>query len=612
MAPALQNAARIERIDWSRGTIFVPSVCVLIALLALLTKLLVVGNANAEEATWPQLERTVEASTPLASHSQTFPKKPRLRDRIILANAQLSDIEKRLPASNAKSDTKTPDSTNLPPAPQLRDGPSTTLVLIAVEIVGATAYPAETFAPLYDHLLARNITLRDVAALADEITAMYRDDGYFLSRAVAPEQSVEGGILQIKINEGYLEDIIVKGDAPETVRRRLDRLKDYKPLRVKDLERALLLIGDLNGVSVSTSDIAANPYDLAAHTLTVHIDEDRIEASIFADNRGTDDAGPVQAHLRAAANSIITTGDQLSAGFFTVPDDPGELLLGDVRYQFPITDSGAYATLSGMVSRFDAGASLAAFDTESRTKQVTARFSYPFMRSRKRSFWGNVAFNGRNIEEEQLGAPQFEDKIRILSASANYRHDYWNGVTTLFAETSQGLNMLGASSGGGSLSRPDADASFTKIEGQITRYQNIGKEFGLYVAASGQVSFEPLLASEEFAIGGARFGRAYDYAEVTGDDGFATLVELRHGEDPGLSLLDFYQIYGFFDYGAVWNENAAPGLSRMSLSSAGAGLRLTFPASLYVTIEAAKPLDRTPFTQNDRDWRGFFSVSKSF
>ncbi len=568
------------------------------------------GSASAEYAT-PDDEKDRPLTIAKASPRE-LPQKPQLRDRITVASAQLSDIEKRLPADRAGTGEEVAAPTALPPPPTLRDGPAASLVLMAVEIVGSTAYPPETFAPFYEDLLARPVTLRDVAVLADEITAMYRDDGYFLSRAVAPAQSVKDGVLRIEVHEGYLRAINIKGGAPKTVRRRLNTLKHVKPLRIQQLEHTLLLIGDLNGVTVSKSSIEADPFDLAAHMLIVNIDVDHFEASVFADNRGTDDAGPVQSHLRAAANSVLAAGDQLSAGFFTVPESPGELLLGDVRYQFPITNSGAYATLSGMVSRFDAGASLAAFDTESRTKQAGIRFSYPFIRTRKRSMWGNIGFEGRNIEEEQLGASQYEDKIRVVSASANYRQDYWNGLTTIFVKTSQGLNMFDASSSGASLSRPDADGTFTKIESQITRYQNIGKTFGLYVAATGQISFEPLLASEEFAVGGARFGRAYDYAELTGDDGVATLVELRHGQDPGFSLLDFYQVYGFYDYGAVWNENAAPGLSRLSLSSAGMGLRLTFPASLYVTVEAAKPLDRTPFTQNDRDWRGFFSVSKGF
>ncbi|MEO1252868.1 MAG: ShlB/FhaC/HecB family hemolysin secretion/activation protein [Pseudomonadota bacterium] len=538
--------------------------------------------------------------------------RPSLRDGFVLANVQLTEIERRLPESATEKEAVETAIPVLPPAPPLREGPAGSLVLLAVEIYGATAYRPEEFAPLYENLLARPVTMDDVASLTGAITETYRRDGYFLSRAVAPAQSVDDGVLRINIQEGYLKAVVVKGDAPQAARRRLKALKDEKPLRLSTLERTLLLVSDLSGVSVSDLRITPDPLDLAAHMLTVDVDIDQFEADVYIDNRGTEDAGPLQAYASASVNSIVRTGDRLKAGFFTIPEAPGELILGDLSYQLPITDSGAYVTLSGLVSRFDAGALLAALDTEIRTKQIAMRLSYPFIRTRNQSLWGDIAFEGRDIEEEQLGAPQFEDKLRIVSAAANYRRDYWNGVTTLSAEASRGLNMFGASAGDASLSRPDADGSFTKIEGQVARYQNIGKTFGVYAAAAGQVSFEPLLASEEFAVGGTRFGRAYDFAELTGDDGFATLVELRHGRDPGISILDFYQIYGFYDYGTVWNDNASPEFSRLSLSSAGVGLRLTFPAALFVTVEAARPLDRVPFTQNDRDWRGFFSVSKTF
>jgi hemolysin activation/secretion protein len=200
----------------------------------------------------------------------------------------------------------------------------------------------------------------------------------------------------------------------------------------------------------------------------------------------------------------------------------------------------------------------------------------------------------------------------VLSLWANFRSDHGNGYTTFFGKVSQGLDMIGATADQVSLSRPDANGEFTKFEAQISRYQNVGESFGLYASLAGQASLDPLLASEEFSLGGARYGRAYDYGELTGDDGIAGLVELRYGRNPNLDFLEFYQLYGFYDYGVIWNDNAAPGFDEISLSSAGAGLRLTFPDALSANVEAAKPLDHVPFTQDDQDWRVFFYISKQF
>lgn len=525
-------------------------------------------------------------------------------------DAPNSDIDKRLPVID-NAPAQEDGTVQVEPRP-LREGPAVSFVLTAVQIRGATAIPAEEFAPLYDDLLARSISLSDVTKLVDRITALYREKGYFLSRAVAPAQSGANGILRIDVAEGYLADISIDGDASADVKRRFDKLRDERPLRLATLERTMALVGDMRGISVVSSRIEPDPMQLAPHRLVVTLKSDRFDASFYTDNRGTNDAGPIQTSVKLAVNSIVRTGDQLSGGLFFIPDSPGELMLGEVSYQFPLTEAGTYAAFTGRISHFDAGASLAALDTESRAKKLAFTISHPLIRRRKESLVGSIGFEGRDIEEEQLSASRYNDKVRILSGSLNYRKSHLNGITSIYGSVTKGLNVFGASTGGVSLSRPDADSEFTKFNTQISRYQNIGKTFGLYVSFSGQTSLDPLLASEEFSVGGARYGRAYNYGELTGDDGIAILGELRYGRNPGVSYLKFYQLYGFVDHGIVWNDNVSPAFESLSLSSAGGGLRLTFPEDIYATFELARPLDRTPYTQNDRDWRGFFSISKSF
>jgi hemolysin activation/secretion protein len=528
------------------------------------------------------------------------------------AAQQSGKIEDRLPQELDNKQLLGPKMTTLPPPPPLREGRLNRFVLTAVEITGASAFEPEAFAPLYDGLLARPISLSDITVLVDKITSMYRDEGYFLSRAFAPAQNASGGVLKIDISEGYISEIAITGNASPVIMRRLERLTREQPMRLAILDRTLALIGDLSGVTVVSSKIEPDPDAKERHKLVVDITVDRLNASLYTDNRGTEAAGPVQTYARVSGNSLLKTGDQLSVGVFFTPSDFNELTFGELSYNLPLTSAGTYASISGMVAHFDAGASLVAIDTESDTTRITFSLSHPIIRRSKVSLWGNVGFEGRDIKEMQLGAPQYDDKLRVVYASVNFQKDHLNGITSVFGKISKGVNMLGASNAGAPLSRPDADGEFTKFNTQISRYQNIGDAFGIYASFSGQTSLDPLLASEEFSLGGARYGRAYDYGELTGDDGIATLVELRYGRNPNIEFLDFYQLYGFYDHGIVWNDNAAPGFESLSLSSAGAGLRLTLPTSVYATFEIAKPLDRTPSTQNDKDWRGFFSVSKNF
>lgn len=401
-----------------------------------------------------------------------LPSRPALRDSKPIHLAQQRTIEERLPQQTRED---RPADIQLPPKPALREGDDLAFVLTAVQFTGVTVFSPAEFAPLYDHLLARAVTLDDITKLVDAVTDVYRRNGYFLSRAMAPAQNTEGGLLRIHVSEGVIADIEIKGDASSRVRRMLSSLKGETPVKLKTMERTLTLIGDLNGVNVASSKLRADPDDLINHTLVVELETDRVQASLYTDNRGTDEAGPIQAYARIAGNSLLTSGDQLSGGVFFIPDQTRELVLAEVEYQFPVGDAGTYLSASGSLSKFDAGAFLATLGTESRQKSIAVSFMHPFIRQRQMSLWGSVGFEGRDIEEEQLGVPMFEDKLRIVYGSLNFRDSRANGLTVLSGKVTSGLNMLGASNGGGSLSRPDADGQFTKFNLYASRYQNIGR-----------------------------------------------------------------------------------------------------------------------------------------
>ena len=135
---------------------------------------------------------------------------PDLREIAPLQLAQLEDIDRRLPQPTQNAPTQSQEP-NLTPVPELRDPAIVPFVLASVKIEGATAFAPDEFAPLYEKYLATSPTLSQITELTDAITKMYRDAGYFLSRAIAPPQDGLGGVLTIRVIEGYAEHVGVKG-----------------------------------------------------------------------------------------------------------------------------------------------------------------------------------------------------------------------------------------------------------------------------------------------------------------------------------------------------------------------------------------------------------------
>lgn len=176
-----------------------------------------------------------------------------------------------------------------------------------------------------------------------------------------------------------------------------------------------------------------------------------------------------------------------------------------------------------------------------------------------------------------------------------------------------GIDAFGASEKStAERSRPDASSRFSKINAHISQYRDLWGPFGLFLSADGQWSYDPLLLSEEFSLGGPPNGRGYDYGEITGDSGGGGQLELRAGTDPGIAPITFLQGYTFVDGGGVRNYGAIPGYAWQTLASAGVGTRMTLARRIVLNLEAARPLTRVPYNEGDKDWRSFFGITAQY
>jgi hemolysin activation/secretion protein len=190
------------------------------------------------------------------------------------------------------------------------------------------------------------------------------------------------------------------------------------------------------------------------------------------------------------------------------------------------------------------------------------------------------------------------------------------GYSTLSFDLIQGLDVLGAtrlSSAG--KSRSDATGNnFTRLEFEATHLQPIYGPFALQLGASGQTSFgKSLLASEQYALGGYAYDRAFDPAEATGDAGLAGRAEVQWNSVRRLGVLSGLQPYAFYEGGQVWQMRSVAGSPRSeTLLSTGVGARFTLLDRFVADIEWAKPLGPDLRFTNSRNGRVFVSLIASF
>jgi hemolysin activation/secretion protein len=511
-------------------------------------------------------------------------------------------------------------------APTVREAPVTVeeappgVVLTAVDIEGATVYPAAELAQLYTPLLATRITRADIERLLDAITKKYRDDGYVLVRAVAPPQRLDFGVLRIRVIEGYVDRVTLSGAAPASPERLQSFLRpivEERPLRLTTLEHYTLILGEQPGVEMRA---ALRPIDEAAGIYELRVDfaHKEIAGALGLDNRGTQPVGPYQAFGVVDFHSVLGMLETTRVTLYTIPNQPKELIFGEIRHEQPIGSEGTRGGLTLSKSVSHPGDDLRHQDVQSYSIRVGLDLRHPLLRARNESLYLSGQAYWSDAEQEAMGLKAFADHIRAVGAGLRYNLvDTWGGQNLAQLSLVQGLPILNASEAGDDeLSRPRGHGDFFKAVVELARQQQIDGPWAASITLAGQKSTSTLLSGDEFSVGGARFGRGYDPSEITGSNGAAGVVELQYnGQVPGLGPELTYQVYGFGDFGVVWTGDAiGGGVQKDSLASAGGGVRLGWGGKYLAEVEVAKPLTRGVASEgNSNDLvRVFFRLTASF
>lgn len=465
-------------------------------------------------------------------------------------------------------------------------------LLTGIEIVGSTVYAPSRFVAFYEGLLARQVMLADIEAVARKITDLYERDGYVLSQAAVPEQDVSLGVVSIRIVEGFIGEVLIEGQvegSESLLRAYASKITADRPTRLSNMERYVLLIEDLPGVSVRP---LVEPVDgnTGEYKLILDLSHDTLQGFVRVDNRGSRSVGPIQLWAGATFNSVLGLYETSRVRFVTTPQTE-ELLFFDFAHTEPVGSEGTTVTVAGSYSDAEPGGTSKPDDVNSEGTRFEIQGAYPVVRSRRLDVYVTGRFTFRDSEGTERAVRDFDDTLRVGRVGATVSFDdAAEGRNWVSAEVSQGLDILGASgSDSPSLSRRGASPEFTKVTLDYSRYQKVWNNVAVLLTATGQKSSGTVLSSEEIGVGGERFGRAYDPSEITGKDGAAGRVELQYDGSLADSLLRQYQFYGYYDIGAVWADVPA---GRQSLASAGFGVRGQFQHGLFGYVELAQPLTR--------------------
>jgi hemolysin activation/secretion protein len=505
----------------------------------------------------------------------------------------------------------------------------------AILVEGVTAYSSEDVKALFSELEGRRINLGLLREATEALENRYRRDGYFLVRVLIPPQRVSDGSFRVQVIEGFIENAFTQGGtsaAQSRVQAIIQKVVGKKPIDLQSLERVLLLLNDLPGVS--GSGVLRQGQGLGGSELVVTLNDlPPTGLSVNFNNNASRVMGIYGLSLNANFNNPLQDSPgQASLGYSSALDNE-RLNAFNGRYAMPIGNEGLVLSVAALRAIAKPAGALRELALESKSNSVTPRLRYPWQRSREQSVYLEAGLALNTSRTTLLNSEITKDKSTVFDLTASVMRDrIFGGQGQAILSIAHGLDFFGAH---------DADTESPSVSGFKQRFVKLGflgnwnyrlhPTTNLALTLQAQETQHKLLSGEQIAFGGAMIGRGYDGGAISGDRGYGVIAELQYRVPESvfaISGVSNLVAFTFVDYAKAFTlEKASADIvgESSSLGSHGLGLRFSYGKGLSgelmfaearQRIDPIDPRDSTAFERafgflNDQT-RVLFSLTQSY
>lgn len=502
------------------------------------------------------------------------------------------------------------------PADAAPRGPRVTLSRI--DVLGGFAELTDAAQTAAQTLHGRAVSMNDIQRAAAALERAYNDAGYVLARVIVPpQQLVDGGSLSLRVVDGFIEDVVVEA-VPERlrapVRERLNRLVGQTQLTSTQLERELLVAGELPGLRLRSALVRGTRE--GGTRLVVESSLVPMALQMQFDNGLSDALGRTQLSATLALNSPLARGEQWYAALAYAPSQsvgrPAALRTLGAGLVLPLGARGMALNTEythSSTAPQDLPGTLA---TVGEFERLAVRITQPLLRDRndRLDLHGALEHISQTLTASEFALDLNQDRYQVLRLGVEGAFALPQG-TAVRADASLDTGLGGrdaASSAASGLptSRQGASARFNKATFGTDLQHTSADAWRLDWRTRGQLAFgRPLFTPESLTLVGPDTLSAFDPGSLSADEGLVTRLQIGHLLNVGLSDGNTGLLaYGFVAAarGHVFEATAAQAAT-IEAAAAGVGLRLEHSAgpgrSLSFALEAAngrsnQPLQRRP------------------
>lgn len=486
-----------------------------------------------------------------------------------------------------------------------------------IEIIGNENIDTLKLHKLVANSESQRLNLKQLQVLATRISNFYQTQGYPLTQAIIPSQSIQDGIVRIEVIEAHFGKISLNNTSrvnEALLQATLSPLKTGMPITQQQMDRSLLLLSDIPGVILNATlkpGAISKTSDLVVETSASPM----LSGNVSVDNHGSRYTG--RSRVGGTINLInpLHYGDVLSVSGLS---SGSGVNYASISYEGLLNPYGSRVGISYSALHYVLGEPLQALQAHGTAQVASLWAKQPLLRSQNANLYGQVQYDSK----------QLSDRIDVSALQTDRSLDNW--TLRLAGDVrdnilSGGVNIwsVAYTSGEVSFDNPEArladvggantSGSFSKWNVNYVRLQKISQDIGLFLSITGQRANHNLDSVEKIIAGGARTVRGYDIGAISGDNGVITTLELR--QDLGTLLQGQWQAVAFVDNAHITlNKNVwTSGTNSATLSGAGLGLNWTSQNQWSASAYVATPVGSTPaMLETMASTRAWLEIGKRF
>ena len=446
--------------------------------------------------------------------------------------------------------------------------------------------------------------IEDVEQARKALEAIYRERGYPTVVVDIPEQNVEEGVVNLRVVEGEVEYLKISGTryfSQGLIRNSIPSLAQGQVPYMPEVKK------ELGAVSAETQDRSVTPIFRAGTTPGKTEVEIKVKDSL-----------PVHGGLEInGRNTEYTTRPRLVASirydnlwekfhsaalqYQVSPENADQVQVWTGTYVMPTGLDNTKLALYGVGinSNTDLGATVGGSTVVGTGNIFGARFIKPLEPISAYSHSLIVGLDYKNFDQAVTLVGQDTGKTPIHYVPLTIGYDGLirgaDFTTTLTTMLHYGIQGLGSGTQAFEDKRAGARPNFLYFSGELRHQHEMLLDTLAVLRVGGQISDQPLISNEQYAVGGMQSVRGYYQTQQLGDDGVNLSIELHSPRLVPLEWEAFNNIRAltFFDWGYLWIKEPLPlNPSWYHLAATGVGLRAQVMRYLVGELDWGYPFNR--------------------